>query len=114
MRCVITVPNENNSTREKREDIGNASSCDVQFNLEADPGKVDPIAIFLSDPESPLPISSTYIPECTVAQWQSGAGIFWPRRSTCCPKIAWAIATKATSYAGVPQLLRSANTENAA
>jgi SAM-dependent methyltransferase len=48
------VPNENNSTREKREDIGNASSCDVQFNLEADPGKVDPIAIFLSDPESHL------------------------------------------------------------
>jgi SAM-dependent methyltransferase len=51
---LITVPDENNSTREKRDDIGCPSHSDVQFNFEANPGKVDPLAIFLSDPESHL------------------------------------------------------------
>jgi len=51
---LITVPSENNSTREKRDDIGNASRSDVQFKLGSDPAKADPLAIFLSDPESHL------------------------------------------------------------
>ena len=54
MLSLITVPKENNRTREKRDDIGNASRSDVQFKPEADPAKVDPLAIFLSDPESHL------------------------------------------------------------
>jgi SAM-dependent methyltransferase len=51
---LITVQNENNSARDKRNDVGNGSDSDVQFKLEADPDAVDPLAIFLSDPESHL------------------------------------------------------------
>ena len=54
MLGLITVRNENNSTREKRDDTGDGSDSHVQFKLEADAGKVDPLAIFLSDPESHL------------------------------------------------------------
>jgi SAM-dependent methyltransferase len=54
MLGLITVPNENNSAREKRDDIGNGSESHVEFKLEADPRQVDPLAIFLLDPESHL------------------------------------------------------------